>query len=196
MTESDTKHKVAVMNIERRMHENTMMHYFNDLNNGRTQFSAKNKKRREVLQKKAYLSTFLQSDTYERFLILETYCAKGTYLSSVQYKIIQEKMPSFKTVERDDENAVCVGGKFYPKQVERRLVLEFAKVTKSELAPFFDMLKVEEFAEIKQLIERHIAGRTESCVSLQYFATTLKLRALLKNLEERIAENEEETEGE
>ena len=172
-------YKKAVANIKVRMENNAVMHYCNDLENARNLFGKQNKNRKATLQLKTYLSTFLQSNLYERFLLLESFCVKGTYLSDEQDKTVS------------NIQSVVIGGKYYLSDIYERLVGKLTDQIRDVLDKFFEMSNGEEIAEIKALLENDINARESSaCRSAKYFAVTTKLKALLKAVEEKVAQNQ------
>ena len=167
------EHRTAVSNIKRRMNDNAMMYYFDDLNNGRKEFSVRNKNRRTTLQRKTYLATFSQSDLYERFLILETFCAKDTFLSEQLEGIIKNKSGAVSAVENES------------------LINALVELIKTELTPYFDIMTNEECVEIKKLLETDIKDRrTSGGIGVRHSHTLAKLKALLNVIDGRVSELE------
>ena len=143
----------AHSNIKQRMEKNYAMHYCNELDDYSSVRKSK-ATRRKILQKNTYLSTFAESNTYERFLILQTFVARKTYLSDSLDVIIQKELERIV-----DELVLCAIKKRIDEKVDRRIERLSKPMVESEMEDFLKKMNIGEISTIVQMIEQDLDTR-------------------------------------
>ena len=127
---------------------------------------------------------------YERFILLESFCAKGSFISEFQDKFIAERLSKREVKDENNGQQVKVGNKYYSPFVVATLVSNLTDQTKEILAKFFDLLSDDEISEINCLLAEDIKSReVKSFNGVNFAFTTIKLKALLKAIQERALQN-------
>ena len=171
------EYKEATQNLKERINRNYAMHFCNELDSEAFRRKPKNLKL-QILQKKTYLSTFIQSNNLERVLLLQTFVAKDTYLSKKQDEIIK------KAHSREAVGFMQTMAEGLDKAVAEALVKELGDVIESELYDFMQSININDALEISKLMQCEEENRSEARgVGMSSIRTELKLSALYKTFE-------------
>ena len=183
------EHREAVKNIKARIERNYATHFCNELDSPSFRALSKTAKRK-ALQQKTHLTTFSQSNTYERFLILQAFVSKKTYLSEALDKIISKVLESAHGgLNVSDKTRII------DKHIDQKIQHNLKDVIKSEVVAFVDMLQQAEASTISEMLQEEASCRRQgdSFESSGRYAVYSKLTALAAVIDEYI--NEKSNEG-
>ena len=176
------EHKEAVVNIKKRMGANYAMHFCEALDTNSLR-GKNNAEKQKILQKKAYITTFAQSNMYERFLLLQTFVAKDTYVSEMINKAISGELDKLKRVFPFGEIKV-------DDATDKKVQNIAATIVKNEVQPFLKEMSTTDASFICYMLKEDADSRCkDNCFqSVGRYATYTKLMALVSVIKEKIEE--------
>ena len=175
-------YKQAASNIKARMNANYAMHYCEAIDSSAFRGATKSEKNK-ILQKKAYLTTFAQSNLYEQFLILQAFVGKDSYLSEMVDKALSGKLDKLK--------GFLSCGWIKPDDATDKKIQGVVKsVIKDEMQPFLQKVSTTDASFICYMLREDADTRKgeDGFQSVGRYLTYAKLMALVTVIKEKIDE--------